>query len=78
MCDGCAAYLDQMRRTIGLVGHGSTPTSIDLEACDRLVHAFRNWKGEPAPRPGVIAFAFTGPDAGRPFVGGHWPEPGPG
>ncbi len=24
----------------------------------------------------MIAFAFTGPDARRPFVGGHWPEPG--
>jgi hypothetical protein len=24
----------------------------------------------------MIALAFTGPDARRPFVGGHWPEPG--
>ena len=24
----------------------------------------------------MIAFAFTGPDATRPFVGGRWPEPG--
>lgn len=24
----------------------------------------------------MIAFAFTGPGATRPFVGGHWPEPG--
>jgi anti-sigma factor RsiW len=43
MCDGCAAYLDQMRRTIGLVGR-LDPESIDLDACDRLVHAFRDWK----------------------------------
>jgi hypothetical protein len=24
----------------------------------------------------VIAFGFTGPDARRPFLGGHWPPPG--
>jgi len=24
----------------------------------------------------MIAFAFTGPDGRRPFVGGRWPEPG--
>jgi predicted anti-sigma-YlaC factor YlaD len=47
MCDGCAAYLDQMRRTIGLAGKLDLE-SIDLEACDRLVHAFRDWRtGQP-------------------------------
>ncbi len=48
MCDGCAAYLDQMRRTIDLAGK-LDPESIDLEACDRLVHAFRDWKTEHPP-----------------------------
>ena len=46
MCDGCSAYLDQMRRTIRLVGRLDAE-SIDLEACNRLVHAFQNWKAEP-------------------------------
>jgi len=45
MCEGCAVYLDQMRRTIGLMGR-LDPEAIDLEACDRLVHAFRDWKTE--------------------------------
>jgi predicted anti-sigma-YlaC factor YlaD len=40
MCEGCAAYLDQMRRTIALVGR-LDPAAVDLEACDRLGHAFR-------------------------------------
>jgi predicted anti-sigma-YlaC factor YlaD len=42
MCDGCAAYLDQMRRTVALVGR-LDPESIDVDACDRLAHAFRDW-----------------------------------
>jgi len=46
MCDGCAAYLDQMRSTIRVVGR-LDPESIDLEACNRLVHAFQDWKAEP-------------------------------
>jgi anti-sigma factor RsiW len=46
MCDGCAAYLDQMRRTISLVGR-LDPDAVDLEACDRLMHAFRGWKADP-------------------------------
>ena len=46
MCEGCATYLDQMRRTIELVGQ-LDPTAVDLEACDRLVHAFRGWRSEP-------------------------------
>ena len=43
MCDGCAAYLDQMRTTIALAGR-LDPEAVDLEACDRLMHAFRGWK----------------------------------
>jgi len=43
MCDGCAAYLDQMRRTIVIAGQ-LDPEAVDLEACHRLVHAFRGWR----------------------------------
>jgi anti-sigma factor RsiW len=43
MCDGCAAYLDQMRHTIALAGR-LDPAAVDLEACERLVHAFRGWR----------------------------------
>ena len=46
MCDGCAAYLDQMRTTIALAGR-LDPEAVDLEACDRLMHAFRGWKAGP-------------------------------
>lgn len=45
MCDGCAAYLDQMRRTIDLTG-GLDPEAVDVEACDRLIHAFRSWRAD--------------------------------
>jgi anti-sigma factor RsiW len=50
MCDGCAAYLDQMRRTIALAGR-LDPEVVDLEACDRLVHAFRGWRDAGPGRP---------------------------
>ncbi|HSD02679.1 MAG TPA: zf-HC2 domain-containing protein [Gaiellales bacterium] len=43
MCDGCAAYLDQMRRTIAIAGR-LDPEAVDIESCDRLVHAFRGWR----------------------------------
>jgi anti-sigma factor RsiW len=43
MCDGCAAYLDQMRRTVELTGR-LDPEELDGEACDRLMHAFRSWR----------------------------------
>jgi anti-sigma factor RsiW len=43
MCDGCVAYLDQMRTTIELVGR-LDPSAVDLEACERLGHAFRGWR----------------------------------
>ncbi|HEY7257844.1 MAG TPA: zf-HC2 domain-containing protein [Gaiellales bacterium] len=50
MCDGCAAYLDQMRRTIALAGR-LDPEAVDVEACDRLVHAFRGWRDAGAQEP---------------------------
>jgi anti-sigma factor RsiW len=51
MCDGCAAYLDQMRTTIALAGR-LDPEAVDLEACDRLMHTFRGWKADPEGRGG--------------------------
>ena len=50
-CERCAAYLDQMRETIRLVGTLDTE-SIDLEACNRLMHAFRSWKAAPGQEDG--------------------------
>jgi len=43
ICDGCRTYLDQMRETIGALGH-LPEKSITPEARDRLLEAFRTWK----------------------------------
>jgi len=43
LCEGCNAYLQQMRITIATLGK-LTEQSISAEAKERLVHAFRNWK----------------------------------
>ena len=43
ICGGCANYLDQMRRTIQLVGT-LREDGIPPEARDRLLEAFRDWK----------------------------------
>ena len=42
-CSGCRNYLDQMRRTIALVGSLPEET-IPEEAKEELLHAFRSWK----------------------------------
>ena len=42
-CDGCRAYLQQMRVTIAMLG-GLAQQSISEEAKERLLRAFRNWK----------------------------------
>jgi anti-sigma factor RsiW len=42
-CDGCTAYLEQMRATIGLVGR-LTPEAISPDAERELLEAFRTWK----------------------------------
>jgi anti-sigma factor RsiW len=44
-CTGCAAYIDQMRRTIALVGRLSED---DLAPAirDALLAAFRDWRRE--------------------------------
>jgi anti-sigma factor RsiW len=43
ICDGCRTYLDQMRETIGALGH-LPEESITPQARDRLLKAFRTWK----------------------------------
>jgi len=42
-CDGCTAYLDQMRQTLRVVGSLSEET-IPGDARDALLHAFRDWR----------------------------------
>ena len=48
-CEGCTAYLDQMRETLRVVGT-IEPESLSAEAESELLQAFRDWKaGEPEP-----------------------------
>ncbi|MGH2787701.1 MAG: anti-sigma factor family protein [Actinomycetota bacterium] len=42
-CEGCANYLNQMRRTIELTGW-LTEDSLSPAASAALLHAFRDWK----------------------------------
>jgi anti-sigma factor RsiW len=42
-CTGCAVYLDQIRKTITLLGT-LTEETIPQRASDELLHIFRNWK----------------------------------
>ena len=42
-CDGCRAYVEQMRTTIALVGR-VTPAELTPDAEAALLDAFRNWK----------------------------------
>jgi anti-sigma factor RsiW len=42
ICEGCSAYLEQMRRTIDVLG-GLTEDSLPAPARDRLLAAFRDW-----------------------------------
>lgn len=41
-CAGCVTYLEQIRRTVQEVGR-LTPESLEPEARDRLLEAFRDW-----------------------------------
>ena len=43
ICDGCTAYLDQMKRTIRTVGY-LREDDVQGEARDRLLEAFRTWR----------------------------------
>ncbi len=42
-CDGCTAYLDQMRLTIKTLGQ-LTEDTIEPQARDELLQLFRDWK----------------------------------
>jgi anti-sigma factor RsiW len=42
-CEGCANYVEQMRDTIRVAGRLGAD-SIPLEARERLLQAFRDWK----------------------------------
>jgi anti-sigma factor RsiW len=43
LCDGCSAYVDQMRKTIAMVG-GLREDDIPAPAKDSLLAAFRDWR----------------------------------
>jgi predicted anti-sigma-YlaC factor YlaD len=42
MCDGCSAYLEQMRVTLRVAG-ALAPEAVDPAVCAHLVDAFRGW-----------------------------------
>ena len=42
-CDGCTAYVEQMRTTIAVSGRVSAP-SLSPEVEERLLDAFRGWR----------------------------------
>lgn len=45
-CPPCTEYLDQMRRTLRLLGR-LTEDSIPAEGRDQLLRLFKDWKGAP-------------------------------
>jgi anti-sigma factor RsiW len=45
-CDGCRAYLEQIRATIRLSGT-LRPEQLDPAAAEALLEAFRTWKSRP-------------------------------
>ncbi len=42
-CDGCTAYVEQLRRTIQVAGRAG-PEDVSAEARSKLLAAFRGWK----------------------------------
>ena len=42
-CDGCTGYLEQMRRTIRIIGH-LDEQSMTQQELDDLLSVFRDWK----------------------------------
>jgi len=42
-CDGCGAYVEQMRMTLRVVGH-LAPEDLDPRVERSLLDAFRDWK----------------------------------
>jgi anti-sigma factor RsiW len=53
VCEGCSAYLSQMRATIQLTGRLSDD-DIDEGAKAQLIEAFRGWKDAPPASPSVL------------------------
>jgi predicted anti-sigma-YlaC factor YlaD len=49
ICEGCSAYLDQMRRTIEVVG-ALDEDAIEPGMRDRLLESFRAWRTGEAGR----------------------------
>ena len=47
-CEGCAAYLDQLRTTIRLAGE-LPRLAVPDPALEALVDAFRDWRRRPLP-----------------------------
>jgi predicted anti-sigma-YlaC factor YlaD len=45
MCDGCSAYLEQMRLTLRVAGE-LRAEAVDPHVCAHLVDAFRGWAQE--------------------------------
>jgi predicted anti-sigma-YlaC factor YlaD len=45
MCEGCSAYLEQMRATLRIAGT-LRPEAVDPAVCAHLVDAFRGWRRE--------------------------------
>jgi anti-sigma factor RsiW len=43
MCEGCTAYVEQMRRTLQVMG-SIPPETLSPEAEEELLAAFRGWK----------------------------------
>ncbi|MDQ1506940.1 MAG: hypothetical protein QOD57_4667 [Actinomycetota bacterium] len=44
-CDGCAAYLEQFRITVAVVGR-LDPGDVPAPVMNELLSAFRNWAGD--------------------------------
>ena len=63
-CDGCQAYLDQMRETIGALGR-LPPESLSPEAERKLLDAFRGWREGREHVPGRGRWGSTGSRTAR-------------
>ncbi|WP_283097550.1 zf-HC2 domain-containing protein [Frankia sp. AgB32] len=48
-CDGCDAYVGQLRTTVGLTGM-LREDDLRPDMRDRLLAAFRDWKADTPPR----------------------------
>jgi len=48
-CDGCEAYLDQMRQTMQAIGRLSE-RDIEPEALARMLELFNDWRTQPDHR----------------------------